>query len=365
MNSFVSPAENYANGVIMTIIGLVVLVGLVFLIYSLARSSAGRSVLIFGAIGVGLLAFLVLFYMRLAVPTPVVVQDNPVPFGNLPDPVSDIKIATWNRLSLTLLTPLIGLAVVVGIVLLMNRLARSSGGRTALVVGAIGLVLLTMFSVAFWWSKDVTDKSGPVVVKSGSLTRNPSSSIDLIYEIGDKPPAKSATTIEPETTTFTPPATDNQPKAKPAWLTQGTQTGNGVSQFPISSELFSTVAESQRDLDSRMSPLIAAEVRYIIGEEYPISLLPGEAQRLVAETYTEEFPITSNGTWYKIHRLVKIDQTTWAMFRMRFQEANLRARLETLALSFGGLLLVIGVVYLVLRRTPRVVDPTLDTFSTT
>ncbi len=111
--------------------------------------------------------------------------------------------------------------------------------------------------------------------------------------------------------------------------------------------------------------MIAAEVRFLSGEEYPIALLPGEAQQLIAETYLEEFPITSNGTWYKIHRLIKIDEPAWAIFRARFQQAQLQARLETLAYVFGGVMLLLSAGYLFLRRQPRVVDPTLNTFSTT
>ena len=196
--------------------------------------------------------------------------------------------------------------------------------------------------------------------------------IDLSHDqVHDSSASSTATTTEPETKTVTPEtdtatteASPAKTKTKPAWLMQGTQTGNGVSQFPVSSELFATVAECQKDLDSRAPRLIASEVRYLVGEEYPISLLPGEEQKLTADTFTEEVS-TSQGTWYKIHRLIKIDQTTWAMFRTRFQQAQLNARLETLGISFGGLMLALSTGYLILRRQPRVVDPTLNTFSTT
>jgi hypothetical protein len=152
---------------------------------------------------------------------------------------------------------------------------------------------------------------------------------------------------------------------KPAWVTQGVQTGNGVSEFVVSSELFATVAECQRELDRHLPAIIAEQLRTLIGEEYSISLLPGEDKRLTAETYVEEVPTTSQGNWYKVHRLIKVDKTAWSGMLERFQQAKLQARLSTFAMSFGGMMLVIGVIYLILRRTPRAVDPTLNTFSTT
>jgi hypothetical protein len=152
--------------------------------------------------------------------------------------------------------------------------------------------------------------------------------------------------------------------AKPAWLIQGTQTGNGVSQFPVSSELFATVAECQKDLDRRIPALIAEEARYLRGEPEAVPLLPGEAPQFVADQFTEEVT-TSQGTWYRVHRLVKIDERLWSLLQQRFEQAHMLAKLQTLGLLFGGVMLVLGIAYLLLRRRRREVDPTLNTFSTT
>lgn len=277
-------------------------------------------------------------------------------------------VANW------FLIVIVGIAVVTGIVFIFRALANRSGAAGAWMVAGMMLAVLISGLFSFRIAHEIrpaqvareshepgmvpsrtqpehgepearfTQKAKPIVLSNDPDTDH------------ERAPSKTLVSGSVET--------EAKPTGKPAWLTQGTQTGNGQSQFPVSSELFATAAECQKDLDSRMPGLIANEVRYLTGEEFPISLAANEAASLSAETFTEEVS-TSQGTWYRIHRLVKIDPTMWTLLRSRFQQARLYARLEMLGLSFGGLMLVLGVVYLVLRRAPRVVDPTLETFSTT
>ncbi len=75
--------------------------------------------------------------------------------------------------------------------------------------------------------------------------------IDLENE-GTVAPAASGSAVKESEPAKPTPVRRRKTERKPAWLTQGTQTGNGVSQFPVSSELFSTASECHKDLDSRM-----------------------------------------------------------------------------------------------------------------
>jgi hypothetical protein len=283
---------------------------------------------------------------------------------------------------------IVGIAVVAGIVLLIRAITRGSGRNFGLFfAGLIAVCFLLTFVgyrvqrqpqpqqvVREQYLSEYDHHAHPVPDRPFSTFAKPPIQVtpdtvkrtevvkqesEVVRTVGDATKATDHS-HEPELPAASPPKT-----SKPAWLTQGTQTGNGTSQFPISSELFATVAECQRDLDRRMPALIAEELRFLIGSESSITLLPGEDKRLTAETFTEEVPTTSQGNWYKVHRLVKVDETAWAGLRDRFHQANVHARLSTLGISFGGLMLVLGVVYLILRRSPRNVDPALNTFSTT
>jgi hypothetical protein len=287
---------------------------------------------------------------------------------------------------------LLGLVVAAVIIFVVRALANRSGTQVAWTLAGIIVAgfVLTMFS--FRMDHQVRP---PMVVYEQPLTSPPyrqhghgyggdahehavpekqnqgviSPRIDVNHEEALKPKVSGSTPQEPETKTFTPDTTtekqNNEKQIKPAWLTQGKQQmPNGNPMFPVSSELFATVTECQRDLDRRLPQLIAEEIPFLAAESVVVPLLPGEDKLLTADSYTEEIPL-AQGTWYKVHRFIKVDQAAWQGIYNRFQQAKLVARLETLGLSFGGLLLVIGVVYLVLRRTPRVVDPTLETFSTT
>ncbi len=255
--------------------------------------------------------------------------------------------------------------IIGGLVLLFRSLPQGSGPKVGLALaGLLGVGL----SFSFIGYQRMEERPMPAVANPQpraveiSVSDSSGSNADAIkprIDLNSESPASESHPPEASEASETKPAT------KPAWLTQGTQTGNGVSQFPVSSELFATVAECQRDLDSRMPALIAEELRFLSGDEESIPLLPGEAKRLTAETFTEEVPTASQGNWYKVHRLIKVDEAAWAGIRERFQQAQLHARLVSLGYGFGGLMLVLGVVYLILRRNPRVVDPTLDTFSTT
>lgn len=257
-------------------------------------------------------------------------------------------------------------AIIFGLVLLFRSLPQGSGPKVGLALA--GLLAVSFFLLFFGYNRtmqlrpasaDAIQQARAVATPRGESSSPNAEALKPRIDLGNE-----AQSSEPQPSTASE-TSETKPAAKPAWLTQGTQTGNGVSQFPVSSELFATVAECQRDLDSRMPALIAEELRFLIGEEFPIPLLPGEDKRLTAETYTEEVPTTSQGNWYKVHRLIKVDEVAWAGIRERFHREKTYARLKSLGQSFGGLMLVIGVVYLVLRRKPRVVDPTLNTFSTT
>ena len=269
---------------------------------------------------------------------------------------------------------LIGIAVVVGIIIVVRASVTGSGRSVGLIFAALVVagVLLGFIGVR------TTHVIGPPVaveVQHGSHAHdqygeNKLSGPRIVMPRVEPNPAVKTTEHEHEPPATPGTAAENlnlkpNPNPKPAWLTQGTQTGNGESQFPVSSELFATVAECQRDLDSRMPALVAEELRFLIGQEFPIPFTLAEVKMLTAETYTEDVPTTSQGNWYKVHRLVKVDNIAWAKIQERFQHALSEGRLRSLGFSFGGLMLVIGVVYLVLRRTPRVVDPTKNTFSTT
>jgi len=359
---------------IALLVVVAVIVGLVMLVRALPAGSGPKV-----ALGVGgLLAFAMLFfgYNR-------VIEERPVPrnvpttstnFGIFPNADAHQPAALSVPGLSWLMLIVVGLAVLVGLVFLIYSLAQSSGGRVALGAGGFVVVLL-MFVSFFYLSKGQVVEHQMAVRQHVRPTGGSGWHDDPTDQFQVKPPRVEvrpenlvASVSEPTIPTpsqETASTTSEKPNEKPAWLSQGTQTGNGVSQFPVSSELFSTVSECHKDLDSRMPGLIAEEVRFLRGEPESIALVPGEAQRLVAETYTEEFPITSNGTWYKVHRLIKIDEPTWAVFRMRFQQAQLEGRMLQLGLGLGGLMLILGVVYLFLRRPPRVVDPTLNTFSTT
>lgn len=346
-----------------------VIVGLVMLVRALPPGSGPKVAL--GAGGLLALAFLFIGYQRVTElrPVPINVQLGPkkvTNFGTFPATDFHQPAASAMPTYSNLLLILLGLAVLVGLVFLIYSLARSSGGRVALGAGGLVVVLL-MFMSFFYLSKGQIVERQMAVRQEQLMPRVtlPPQAIELRNdsELIKSTPSE-ASVNEPEPKAFAPETNAEKPNGKPAWLTQGTQTGNGVSQFPISSELFSTVTECQKDLDSRMPALIASEAQFLVGEEYPITLFPGESKSLIADTYTEEVT-TSQGTWYKVHRLIKIDQSMWASFRTRFHQAQLQARLETIGLGFGGLMLVLGVVYLFLRRKPRVVDPTLNTFSTT
>lgn len=269
------------------------------------------------------------------------------------------------------MTALVGLLIIVGLVVLVCALLPGSGSKVAL--GAGGLLALLLFMSFFYFSR-ARYVERPVAVRQELRTNRHSSGHDepreslrvspSRIEVRPEYPAASDTNATSEHAQPTPGTTAEKPSGKPAWLVEGLQTGHGVTQFPVSSELFATVAECQRDLDSRIPQAIADEIQRVTGESLSLPLTPEEVRLLGTETYTEEIPI-SQGVWYKVHRLVKVDRPAWAAIQARWNQAKQQERLETLGVSFGGLLLVIGVVYLILRRPPRVVDPTLETFSTT
>lgn len=256
----------------------------------------------------------------------------------------------------------IGLAVVAGIIILLRALTSPSGQPWAWAV--VGLLMAGVLFVFIGYSTAYRMTPANVAIeapKASSLESIPNPEvfkplIDLSHESNPS---------EPSAPPVKEPASTATPAEKPVWLTKGLQTGNGTTQFVVSSELHETVAQCHQDLDRIMATRIEDQIMLIAGVDYPIDLLPGEAQSLIAEIYTEEYPIASDKIWYRIHRLIKIDQAKWASFRLRFQQAQLQARVVQMVYALGGLMLVIGVVYLVLRRKPSDVDPTLNTFSTT
>jgi hypothetical protein len=375
------------NTVIIAPVGLLivvaVIVGLVMLVRALPPGSGPKVALaVAGLIAFGLL-FTIVGYQRMnvAVKQPTVMRREHPPMGYM---VRSETVEVRTEPDFVALRWLIVVAVIVGLVVLFRALSPDSRPKVALGLGVLVALMLGVFFVSPVRhqgpysaagrqeppeTRSIRQSSGREQnavddIANARLT-DTAPSIDNRKEPKRDPSASEASVNEPEPKSFSTAANDSPPNGKPAWLAQGLQTGNGVTQFVVTSELFQTVGECQRDLNERMSPMIADEVRTLRGEDGMISLEPHEAQRLIVETYTEEFPITSNGTWYKVHRLIKIDEPTWAIFRMRFQQAQLHARLVSLGLALGGVMLILGVVYLFLRRQPRVVDPTLNTFSTT
>lgn len=257
---------------------------------------------------------------------------------------------------------LIVVAVIVGLVMLVRALPPGSGPKVAL--GAAGLLALVMFALFFVKSHQLVPQHAAVRQelptnrqdnRYDGLIRPRAAGSSLTLEAQKEPEAESPTKSE---------TGGKNPDKKPAWLIDGLQTVNGVTKFPVSSELFATVAECQKDLDRRLPQVLSEEVTRLANESMSLPLFPDDVQRMRSETFTEEVP-TSQGTWYKVHQLVKIDENSWGVIYNRFHHAKIQTRLEKLAMGFAGLMLVFGVVYLVLRRRPRNVDPTLETFSTT
>ncbi len=239
---------------------------------------------------------------------------------------------------------IVGLVVVAGVVLLIWLLASPTGRRAALILSGAGLGLLVVLSML------VSVRSTPTTIRSYTEIRPFNS-----------PPRSQPIRVESAKTL---PSDDKTTPVKPAWLTDTPPPRHGGLSLAISSELFATVAECQQDLEDRIPPKIAVAIKRETGESLSLPLTPGEVRPLIHERYVEEIS-TTQGTWYKVHALVNIDSSALDMLQSTEDQERLKNRLGLLASSLGGVMLVLGAVYLILRRPPRAGETTPESFTTT
>jgi hypothetical protein len=350
-----------AIGVNMTFIALIVLIVIVTMLgYAFARSSTTGRVIIASLASVGLLLvfFVGVTSLRpqpaVITPAPITVQPttviNEAERANFQSHTTTITKQT----SVTFTIIPILLAIIVVSLLGYGIVRAPQMGRIAIVFSIV--VVGGIMTFWLYWSKNVSYEMHSQVQSAPSALAAPPAQAVAPSVLPAPPPPK--VTVEAEPKSFEPSTTSDKPSepateqpasaTDPTWLTQSLQRDANGWSIVVTSDLFPSVNECERDLEQKIPQKIQAELQRsnpIIDGSQPW-IYP--ANNFTRERHTKSHT-TSQGTWYTVAARVYVTKDLELSQRMIYQEALDSHRVYLLAYIGTGLVTSMAIAYLLLR----------------
>jgi hypothetical protein len=158
--------------------------------------------------------------------------------------------------------------------------------------------------------------------------------------------------IESEAKLLSVPVTIESAEPAPEWVGMKPHLVKSDYQLPISSGLFVSIPECQRELDQEMKRAADHYIDTFLGEnasrvvDIPISYLKKHIKK---QEYAQVIHSDSVGPMNQIHALLSFDDDARADFRRRWREAIVTNRLWYAGSGAGLVLALLGTLYGYLR----------------